>query len=79
MSRVILILIFATSSVVFAKNRETKMDFEDSLVEGVNKQPLDSLSQLSDDQASRKYRLYRKRGGYRDLHDALIMEMRNSQ
>lgn len=67
------------SATAMADSRKTKIDFEDALVEGVNKQPLDSLSQLSDEQNARKYRLYRKRGGFRDLHDALLLEMRNSQ
>ncbi|NCN28385.1 hypothetical protein GW915_12530 [bacterium] len=72
-------IVLSLSVTAIAGSRETKIDFEDALVEGVNKQPLDSLSQLSDDSASRKYRLYRKRGGYKDLHDALLLEMRNSQ
>ena len=64
---------------IFAADRRKKIDFEDQLVEGVNRQPLDSLSQLSEDRASKKYRLYRKRAGFRDLHDGLVDELRNLQ
>jgi len=60
-------------------DRSTKIDFDDTLVEGVNKQPLDSLSQISEDGDSKKYRLYRKRAGFRDLHDNLMDELRNMQ
>jgi hypothetical protein len=42
------------------------IDFEDEVVEGVNKRPLDSLNQISEaDRKKRKPHLYRKRGGFR--------------
>jgi hypothetical protein len=72
-------LLLIASFQVFAAERRKKIDFEDQLVEGVNRQPLDSLSQLSEDRASKKYRLYRKRAGFRDLHDGLVDELRNLQ
>jgi hypothetical protein len=73
-------LIISMSTTLLAKkDRRTKIDFEDQLVEGINKQPLDSLSQLSEDRASKKYRLYRKRAGFRDLHDNFLDELRNLQ
>jgi len=74
----VLVLTVAFSQVAVA-DRQTKIDFEDQLVEGVNRQPLDSLSQLSEDRNSKKYRLYRKRAGFRDLHDNLLDELRNLQ
>lgn len=45
--------------------RQKVIDFEDSLVEGVNKRPLDSLSQVSEKNKGKKRpHLYRKRAGF---------------
>jgi len=74
-----LMIVIVALSFEASAERRTKIDFEDQLVEGVNRQPLDSLSQLSGDKASKKYRLYRKRAGFRDLHDNLLDELRNLQ
>ena len=42
--------------------RKTKLDFEDQLVEGLNKRPLDSLNSLNDGSGSGKNRhLYRRK------------------
>lgn len=60
--------------------RSKVIDFEDSLVEGVNKRPLDSLSQISDQMRKRKRpHLYRKRGGFRFENSESLSEMRFSQ
>src|SRR5579885_2996725 len=49
-----------------AGKHEKVIDFEDEVVEGMNKRPLDSLSQISErDRKHRKPHLYRKRGGFR--------------
>lgn len=50
-----------------AKERRMKaIDFEDELVEGMNKRPLDSLSYLGEKDKDRKRpHLYRKRAGFR--------------
>ncbi|HLE01440.1 MAG TPA: hypothetical protein VJB59_14350 [Bdellovibrionota bacterium] len=46
--------------------RQKVIDFEDEVVEGMNKRPLDSLSHLSEaEKRRRKHHLYRKRGGFR--------------
>jgi hypothetical protein len=46
--------------------RQKVIDFEDETIEGLNKRPLDSLSQISEkDKRRRKPHLYRKRGGFR--------------
>ena len=46
--------------------RTKVIDFEDEVVEGVNKRPLDSVDQISDaDRRKHKPHLYRKRGGFR--------------
>lgn len=60
-----LLLLVAASALAGAK-REKVIDFDDEVVEGVNKQPLDSLSQVSEAEKRRhKPHLYRKRGGFR--------------
>ena len=46
--------------------RQKVIDFEDEVVEGVNKKPLDSVDQISEaDRKKHKPHLYRKRGGFR--------------
>ncbi len=63
-----------------AGSRSKVIDFEDALVEGVNKQPLDSLSQLSDAQRRRrKVHLYRKRVGFRAETKQTLKEIRLAQ
>jgi hypothetical protein len=53
--------------------REKVIDFEDEVVEGMNKKPLDSLSQISEGNKKRhKPHLYRKRIGFRpETNDTL--------
>lgn len=40
------------------------IDFDDEVVEGLNKRPLDSLSQISERDRRRRSHLYRKRSGF---------------
>jgi hypothetical protein len=60
-------LVFATPAHGIDDSKRSKViDFEDEVVEGVNKRPLDSLNQISEaDRRKRKPHLYRKRGGFR--------------
>lgn len=67
-----LVLTMALNLVAFSAagadvpQRQKVIDFEDEVVEGMNKRPLDSLSQISErDRKRRKTHLYRKRGGFR--------------
>ena len=71
----------ATPWNAFAEDdRSQKIDFEDALVEGVNKQPLDSLSQISEkDRKRNEVHLYNKRLGYRTETSELLREMRYIQ
>src|SRR5262249_36882584 len=49
-----------------AKQRARVIDFDDDVVEALNKRPLDSLSQISErDRKKHKPHLYRKRVGFR--------------
>ena len=58
-------LAFAGSSAQAEGTRQKVIDFEDEYVEGVNKRPLDSVSQISEAERRRKNHLYRKRVGFR--------------
>ena len=62
---IITIISFASPSNAGNK-REKVIDFEDEVVEGLNKRPLDSLNQISErERRKRKTHLYRKRAGFR--------------
>ena len=66
----LLSLLLALSLPAFAaketEKRQKVIDFEDELVEGLNRRPLDSLSQISErDKKRRKPHLYRKRASFR--------------
>lgn len=57
---------FSANGSKSAEKRQKVIDFEDEVVEGMNRRPLDSLSQISErDRLRRKSHLYRKRGGFR--------------
>jgi hypothetical protein len=57
--------------------RHKVIDFEDQLIEGMNKRPLDSLNQLSEkNRRKKKAHLYRKRGGFKYEIVQTLDEMR---
>ena len=56
------------------------IDFDDEVVEGVNKRPLDSLSHISDAQKrARRPHLYRKRAGFRSETAQTLQTLRYVQ
>jgi hypothetical protein len=56
------------------------IDFEDETIEGLNKRPLDSLSQISEkDKRRRKPHLYRKRASFRSETAESLRVMRYIQ
>ncbi len=59
----VVIAIAVSSSYVYAK-RSQAIDFEDEVVEGVNRLPLDSVTQLNRKDRSKDTHLYRKRKGF---------------
>ena len=59
--------------------RGRSIDFEDSVVEGVNKRPLDSLSQIGDADRRKRPHLYRKRSGFRMETLETVREIRMAQ
>jgi hypothetical protein len=65
---------------IAGEKRGKVIDFDDEVVEGVNKQPLDSLSQISE--AARRHKkphLYRKRGGFRTEITETLRALRYTQ
>ncbi len=70
----IIILLLLASSAHSADNKRSKsINFEDELVEGINRKPLDSVNQLSELEANQRKHLYRKRSGFVD-RDIIVME-----
>src|SRR5947209_2831380 len=58
-------------------HRSRVIDFDDTLVEGINKRPLDSLDQIGDQGRNRdRGHLYRKRAGFRDETQVTLHELR---
>jgi hypothetical protein len=84
MRSLLFILIFSMlSAPVWAEKgsgRQKVIDFDDELVEGMNKRPLDSVSQLSErEKRRRKPHLYRKRAGFRTETAEKLVELRYAQ
>ena len=58
-------------------SRQKVIDFEESVVEGVNKRPLDSFNQISDaEKRKRRLHLYRKRASFKSETTQTIDQMR---
>lgn len=74
-------LALATASSTHAGSKRSKViDFEDEVVEGLNKRPLDSLASLSDaEKRRRKPHLYRKRAGFRPETEDTLRLVRFAQ
>lgn len=75
MKTIILIsmFLFSFSSFSSENKRSKSINFEDELVEGINRKSLDSVNQLSELEANRRKHLYRKRSGFVD-RDRLVMD-----
>lgn len=63
------------------KGAETQViDFEDELIEGLNKSPLDSLSQISEQEGKKnRIHLYKKRVGFKSETRESLRELRYFQ
>jgi hypothetical protein len=77
----LLLALALTSCETWAGNTKKEshqkvIDFEGDLVEGVNKRPWDSLSQISDKNARRRSHLYQKRKGFRTENRETLQELR---
>lgn len=56
--------------------RSTVLNFEDEMVEGINRKPLDSVNQIGEKNKNKKNHLYRKRAGFADRDQILMNELR---
>jgi hypothetical protein len=57
-----------------------KLDFEDGVVEGLNKRPLDAFHQMSEaDKGSKMPHLYKKRGDFADKTAETVKQVRYAQ
>ena len=68
---------YASDTATKLPSRQKVIDFEDEMVEGMNKRPFDSLSQISE--AGRKHRrphLYRKRASFKSETAETLREIR---
>ncbi|MBC7397259.1 MAG: hypothetical protein H7333_07425 [Bdellovibrionales bacterium] len=84
MKRLLLIILFACTlnSLAYAQEsgkRSKNINFEDELIEGINRKPLDAFNQISEQNKRRKNHLYRKRAGFTDRDESLAIEMRLAQ
>jgi hypothetical protein len=62
------------------EDRQKVIDFDDEVVEGMNKRPLDSLSQISErEKRRRKLHLYKKRASFRSETAETLKEIRYIQ
>ena len=69
----IFVILISSTSYSADHLRSKNINFEDELVEGINRKPLDSVNQLSEFDANQHKHLYRKRSGFVD-RDRLVMD-----
>lgn len=76
----LLLIAMLSGDVHAGPGRSKVLDFEDDVVEGMNKKPLDSLQQLSDrSRRGKRVYLYRKRGGFAHETSETLSELRYSR
>lgn len=69
-----------SNSAYAEKSHQKVIDFDGDVVEGVNKKPLDSLTQVSEKEKRRKkIHLYHKRRGFRTEIQETLREMRYAE
>lgn len=52
--------------------RSKALNFEDDVIEGINRKPLDSVNQISENNKRKREHLYRKRSNFSDRDRFLI-------
>jgi hypothetical protein len=80
--KTLFILTLLLASTVYAQDdnkRSRNINFEDEVVEGINRKPLDAFNQLTEQNGRGKNHLYHKRAGFADRDEALLGEMRLAQ
>ncbi len=82
MKTIIILTLFMQFTQCWAQEgqkRATVINFEDEVVEGINRKPLDSVNQISERDGKNRPHLYRKRAGFSDLDTLLTEELRLQQ
>lgn len=69
-----LILSASFSLSTHADDRKQKLDFDDAVVEGLNKKPLDSLSQLNQNRKRNATHLYQKKTNFDAENQISVVE-----
>jgi hypothetical protein len=69
-----LILILVSMSAEAQTKRTTTMNFEDDVIEGINRKNLDSVNQISERDKKNQSHLYRTRAGFSDLDTGLLAD-----
>ncbi len=67
--------ILVSTSGAQETKRSKNLNFEDELVEGINRRPLDSFQQISEIDRDADRHLYKKRSGFADRDEVLLSEM----
>ena len=72
-----MVLFLMASSELNAEpsKRSKNINFDDEMIEGINRKPLDSVNQISERDAQRRAHLYRKRAGFADRDKILLREL----
>ncbi len=60
-------------------NSSKVINFEDETIEGINRKPLDSFNQISENDQKKNAHLYRRRASFQDRDEILFIEMRLNQ
>jgi hypothetical protein len=71
-----ILMILAVPALAQDTKRSKNINFEDELVEGINRKPLDAFNQISERNKKSKNHLYKKRSGFSDRDETLLTEMR---
>lgn len=80
MNRLFILILFTCSLATAQESKRSKsINFEDEVVEGINRKPLDAFNQLSEQNGRGKNHLYHKRAGFADRDESLLTEMRLAQ
>jgi hypothetical protein len=63
------------SSDLPLSKRKTVINFEEEVIEGINRRPLDNINQISESESRRNLHLYRRRGGFSDLNEEMAQDL----
>ena len=70
------VLLLNSSFANEGSKRQKELNFEDDVIEGINRKPLDSVNQISERNEHDKPHLYRKRSTFADLNQELNDNLR---